>query len=77
MSGANKKTCSRTCANIQRKGIKYKVGSPKDKVKSQIALKLRLLKLRGGHCERCNYNKIEILQVHHKNLTVCHQPYVH
>lgn len=67
MSGENKKTCSRTCANIHRRGVKYKVGRPKDKVKSQTAIKLRLFKLRGACCERCNYDKAEILQVHHKN----------
>lgn len=67
MAGLNKKTCSRSCANINRTGINYKIGSPRDKVKSQQALKVRLLKERGGSCERCGYNKYEILQVHHKN----------
>jgi len=67
MSKFNKKTCSRSCANIHRKGIKYKIGSPRDKVKSQQALKLRLLGNRGKKCERCDYNKYEVLQVHHKN----------
>ncbi len=67
MSSLNKKTCSRACANINRTGIKY-IGIPKkDKVKSQQALKVRLLKLRGKKCERCGYNKYEILQIHHKN----------
>jgi hypothetical protein len=67
LASLNKKTCSRACSNIQREGIKYHIGSPKDKVKSQQALKVRLLKERGNTCERCNYNKYEILQVHHKN----------
>ena len=67
MSKFNKKTCGRACANIQRTGIKYHLGSPRDKVKSQQALKLRLLKERGKKCEKCNYNKYEILQVHHKD----------
>lgn len=67
LASSHKKTCSRRCANIHRTGIKYKIGSPKDKVKSQQALKLRLLKERGRNCERCNYNKYEILQIHHKN----------
>ena len=67
LSGLNKKTCSRACANIQRTGIKYHLGSPRSKVKSQQALKLRLLKERGKKCERCNYKKYEILQVHHKD----------
>jgi hypothetical protein len=67
LSGFNKKTCSRTCANKNREGIKYKIGSPRDKVKSQRFLKIRLLKERGQKCEKCNYNRYEILQVHHKD----------
>lgn len=67
LSGLNKKTCSRSCANVNRAGIKYKIGSPRDKVKSQHALKLKLLREKGTVCERCGYNKHEILQVHHKN----------
>ena len=67
LAGLNKKTCSRSCANVQRAGIKYKIGSPKDKVKSLQALKLRLLEARGTKCERCEYSKYEILQVHHKD----------
>ncbi len=67
LKGLNKKTCSRTCANINRNGIKYHLGRPKDKVTSQRALKMKLLKIRGEVCERCNYNIIEILQVHHKD----------
>lgn len=43
------------------------MGSPHDKVKYQQGLKLRLLKERGKKCERCNYDKYEILQVHHKD----------
>ncbi len=67
LAGLNKRTCGRACANTNRAGIKYHVGSPRDKVKSQQALKLRLLKERGNVCERCGYSKYEILQVHHKN----------
>lgn len=67
MSKFNKKTCSRSCANIHRAGIKYKIGSPRSKVKSQQAVKLRLIEQRGKKCERCSYDKYEILQVHHKN----------
>jgi len=67
LAGANKKTCSRGCANRNRTGINYKINSPKDKVKSQRSLKVRLLNQRGKSCERCSYNKYEILQVHHKN----------
>jgi hypothetical protein len=68
MAHYNKKTCSRSCANINRAGIKYKSGRPKkDKVASQHALKVRLMTARGTACERCGYDKKEILQVHHKD----------
>lgn len=63
----NKKTCSRSCANTQRAGIKYDGRGSKDKVKAQKALKTRLLKEMGTDCERCGYDKFEILQVHHKD----------
>ncbi len=68
LAGLHKKTCSRACANKNRTGMKYKLhGSRKDKVKYYRSLKMRLLKSRGKHCERCGYNKYEILQVHHKD----------
>lgn len=70
LSRFNKKTCSRRCANIHRAGIQYKINSPRDKVKNQRSLKIRLLKERGKKCERCNYDKPEILQVHHKNKNI-------
>lgn len=63
----NKKTCSRVCANKNRVGIKYHGKGLKDKVKAYKSLKIRLLKLRGNNCQRCGYNKYEILHVHHKN----------
>ena len=63
----NKKTCSRACANKQRAGIKYNVGRPRDKVVSQRAIKVRLLKERSAQCEQCGYSRIEILHVHHKD----------
>ena len=67
LAGDNKKTCSRACSNIHRTGIGYNKGSPKDKVKSQKALKIRLLEIRGKVCERCKYAGYQILQVHHKD----------
>jgi hypothetical protein len=67
LSGLNRKTCSRSCANVHRTGIQYKIHSPRDKVKSQRSLKIRLLNQRGKSCERCRYSKIEILHVHHKD----------
>ena len=67
LASLNKKTCSRSCANKYREGIKYKLNSPRDKVKTQGFLKIRLLKIRGNKCERCGLGKCEILQIHHKD----------
>lgn len=67
LAGLNKKTCSRSCANKNRKGIKYKLNSPRDKVKTQGFLKIRLLKIRGKKCERCGFEKYKILQIHHRD----------
>jgi hypothetical protein len=67
LASLNKHTCSRSCANKNRTGICYRTGARKDKVKTQRLLKARLLKDRGMICERCNFEKTEILQVHHKN----------
>lgn len=67
LASANKKTCSRACANKNRTGINYKNNSPKDKVKSQKSLKERLLNQRGEKCEKCDYSKYQILEVHHKD----------
>lgn len=67
LASANKKTCSRSCANKNRTGISYNVGRPKDKVKHHRHRKRRLLKLRGAKCERCGYARKEILQIHHKD----------
>lgn len=67
LSQFNKKTCSRACANTNRSGTQYRVGRPNDKAVKDRALKIKLLKLRGGQCERCGYSTREILQVHHKN----------
>jgi hypothetical protein len=67
LAGLNKKTCSRSCSNKYRAGIKYKIGRPKDIARTFRIIKLRLFDERGKKCERCGYNKYEILQVHHKN----------
>ena len=67
LAGANKKTCSRSCANRRRTGIGYKHNRPHDKVKNLRSLKLQLLNSRGNKCERCVYDKYEILVVHHKD----------
>jgi hypothetical protein len=67
LAGLNKKTCSRSCANKHRIGIKYKRNNLRDKVVSYRHLKIRLLNQRGKTCQRCGYAKFEILQVHHKD----------
>lgn len=67
LASANKKTCSRNCANINRAGIRYKINRPRDKVKAQQALKVILFRERGIVCERCGFSKREILQVHHRD----------
>lgn len=67
LAGLHKKTCSRSCANKNRKGIIYTGRRLKDKVTWQRGLKRRLATQRGRKCERCNYSKYEILQVHHKD----------
>ena len=67
LAGFNKKTCSRGCANKNRIGIQYTMNRPRDKVVSLFSIKKRLLETRGEHCERCNYSKSQVLQVHHKN----------
>lgn len=68
LSGTNKKTCSRACANKHRAGIKYKLHGPrKDKVKNYQALKNRLWSSGKEICERCGYGKFKILEVHHRN----------
>jgi HNH endonuclease len=65
MASLHKKTCSRGCSNTHRAGIKYRTGGLYDKVKSGQALKTRLLQIKGKNCERCSYNKYDILQIHH------------
>jgi hypothetical protein len=67
LASANKKTCSRGCANKNRTNIKYKIGSPRDKVKDHRSLKIRLLKDRGAKCEQCDFGISEILEVHHRD----------
>lgn len=67
LASLHKKTCSRSCSNIHRTGIQYKIGRPKDNARTQRYIKISLLEKRGYKCERCGYNKSEILQVHHRN----------
>jgi endogenous inhibitor of DNA gyrase (YacG/DUF329 family) len=67
LASKHKRTCSRACANMSRTGTTYKRGAPKDKVKDQRSVKLRLIAARGKQCERCAYSRLEILHVHHRD----------
>ncbi len=67
LAGHHKKTCSRFCSNKHRASQNYIQNKPIDKVVTLRRIKVRLLKIRGEKCERCDYNKIKVLQVHHTN----------
>jgi 5-methylcytosine-specific restriction endonuclease McrA len=67
LSGLNKKTCSRVCANKNRAGIYYLMQGPNDKAKGIRSIKKQLFDLRGPQCERCLYAIHQVLHVHHKN----------
>lgn len=43
----------------------YNVGQPKSKAIRVRMLKQHLLKERGPKCERCPYDRVPVLQVHH------------
>ncbi len=70
LSSFHRITCSRECSNINRKGIKYHLGRPKDKAEEIRAIKIKLISIRGGKCEKCDYSKSEVLQVHHKDRNI-------
>jgi hypothetical protein len=63
------KTCSRSCANTARAGIKYdkspgkEAGLKKDKAKTNKALRTWLASIRGNLCQACSYDKFVV--VHH------------
>lgn len=61
----NKKTCSRTCANKSRAGIKYTKEGLFNKAYQGTLLKEKVAKERGGLCEVCKFNNYAVLQVHH------------
>jgi 5-methylcytosine-specific restriction endonuclease McrA len=62
LSGKRSSTCSRTCSNINRKGIRYKTGKLADKDLSAV-----LIAERGVEsCEKCGYDRVpQIIQMHH------------
>lgn len=61
----SKITCSRTCSNKNRTGITYDALQVSSKAKRIKILKNQLLEERGEKCQLCDYNNINILQVHH------------
>ncbi len=61
-----KMTCSRSCANTARAGIKYTKEGKFDKAYQGALLKEKIAHKRGGACERCGMNNYSILHVHHK-----------
>jgi len=67
LAGANKRTCSRVCANKSRTGITYSGRRTKDNVVTQRRLKVRLINERGTNCERCDFELTDILQIHHRD----------
>ncbi len=58
-------TCSRKCSNKYRKGIVYKIGRPQDKSLKIRRAKEMLVLERGAKCNRCTFNVVEVLHVHH------------
>jgi len=61
-----KRTCSRSCANIARTGIKYTKDGKFNKAYQGALLKNKVAAKRGGKCERCGQDNYAILQIHHK-----------
>jgi hypothetical protein len=61
-----KKHCSKSCANKARIGSIYTGIETKNKYRKIQRLKEELIRTRGCKCERCPYNKEQILVVHHK-----------
>ncbi len=61
-----KRTCSRSCANKGRSGIKYLGHNTKNNAYQGTLLKEKLAHARNGVCEKCGENNFAILQIHHK-----------
>jgi len=59
------KTCSRTCSNKNRNGIKYDGLNTNNNASKSKVLKENISKNRGGICEECGNENYNILQVHH------------
>lgn len=61
-----KKTCSRSCSNTQRSGIRYNGKNQNNKYVKGKLLKEKLASINNGICEQCGNDNFNILQVHHK-----------
>lgn len=61
----NALTCSRRCSNIHRTGTQYNIGRPKDKATTLRSFRNQLILDRGSCCNRCGFDEVGILQVHH------------
>ena len=61
----SKITCSRACSNKNRTNTKYKIGEPKSKARKIQRLKEKLFESRGKKCKTCDYNNLNVIQVHH------------
>lgn len=61
-----KRTCSRTCANKGRMGIRYLGENKRNNYVQGWLLKEKLAAQRGGVCETCGHDNYNILQVHHR-----------
>lgn len=65
LKSSKSKTCSRTCSNKSREGIRYDGSRRRDNAYGIQAIKLRIIDSRGPVCEDCGYDNVNILQVHH------------
>lgn len=62
----HKKTCSRSCSNKGRYGIKYDGKNNSNKYIRGKTLKKQLASINNGICDNCGNDNYNILQVHHK-----------
>jgi 5-methylcytosine-specific restriction endonuclease McrA len=62
----HKKTCSRSCSNKGRFGIKYDGKNSNNKYFKVRKLKNKLAIINNGICNNCGNDNFNILQVHHK-----------
>ena len=61
----HKKTCSRSCSNKSRTGIKYDGTNSNNKSTKSKRLRFEIASKRSGKCEECGNENYNILQIHH------------